>query len=87
MSVFLICAASSSVLPFSHSVARLELAIALPHPNVLNLASSIALGRADDAGSHRGILLIQAPDVPGIVVVIDYLFAVRHCLTPPTLIL
>jgi hypothetical protein len=41
MSVFLIASASSTVLPFSHSVARLELAIAEPHPNVLNLASSI----------------------------------------------
>src|SRR6185295_19051016 len=41
MSVFLIASASSTVLPFSHSVARLELAIADPQPNVLNLASSM----------------------------------------------
>jgi len=41
MSVFLILAASSTVLPFSHSVARLDDAMALPHPNVLNFASSI----------------------------------------------
>jgi hypothetical protein len=33
--------ASSTVLPFSHSVARLEDAMADPHPNVLNLASII----------------------------------------------
>ena len=31
----------SIVLPLSHSVARLLDAIALPHPKVLNLASSI----------------------------------------------
>ena len=41
MSVFLILAASSTVLPLSHSVARLDEAMALPHPNVLNFASSI----------------------------------------------
>jgi len=41
MSVFLILAASSTVLPFSHSVARLDDAMALPHPNVLNFASSM----------------------------------------------
>ena len=41
MSVFLMASASSTVLPLSHSVARLELAIAEPHPNVLNFASSI----------------------------------------------
>jgi len=41
MSVFLILAASSTVLPLSHSVARLDDAIALPHPNVLNFASSM----------------------------------------------
>jgi hypothetical protein len=41
MSVFLIFPASSTVRPFSHSVARLEEAMALPHPNVLNLASSM----------------------------------------------
>src|SRR5437867_4318162 len=41
MSVFLILPASSTVLPFSHSVARLDDAIALPHPNVLNFASSM----------------------------------------------
>src|SRR3989454_4821838 len=42
MSVFLILAASSIVLPLSHSVARLDDAMALPQPNVLNLASSIS---------------------------------------------
>ena len=41
MSVFLIASAWSTVLPLSHSVARLELAIADPHPNVLNFASSM----------------------------------------------
>src|SRR5947208_7392916 len=42
ISVFLIARASSRVLPLTHSVARLELAIALPQPNVLNLASSMS---------------------------------------------
>jgi hypothetical protein len=41
MSVFLIARASSTVFPFNHSVARLELAMAEPHPNVLNFASSM----------------------------------------------
>ena len=41
MSVFLILAASSTVRPLSHSVARLDEAMALPQPNVLNFASSI----------------------------------------------
>src|SRR5206468_8012370 len=41
ISVFLIARASARVLPLTHSVARLELAIALPQPNVLNLASSM----------------------------------------------
>src|SRR3954453_5815024 len=40
--VFLIAIASSTVLPLSHSVARLLDAIAEPHPNVLNRASSIS---------------------------------------------
>ena len=41
MSVFLMASASSRVLPFIHSVAREDEAIALPQPKVLNLASSI----------------------------------------------
>jgi len=41
MAVFLIFSASSTLLPFNHSVASEELAIALPQPKVLNLASSI----------------------------------------------
>src|SRR5262245_14491670 len=41
MSVFLMAKASSTVLPFTHSVARDEEAIAEPQPNVLNLASSM----------------------------------------------
>src|SRR6185369_2808435 len=41
MSVFLILPASWSVFPFSHSVERLELAMAEPHPKVLNFASTI----------------------------------------------
>ena len=40
--VFLIFAASSTVRPLSHSVARLDDAMALPHPKVLNLASSMS---------------------------------------------
>jgi len=35
----LILPASSIVFHFSHSVERLELAIANPHPNILNFAS------------------------------------------------
>src|SRR6478609_1145098 len=41
MSVFLILPASWIVFPFSHSVERLELAMAEPHPKVLNFASTI----------------------------------------------
>jgi hypothetical protein len=41
ISVFCIANASSSVLPLTHSVARLELAIAEPQPKVLNFASTI----------------------------------------------
>ena len=40
MSEFWMAAHSSIVLPFSHSVAYDELAIAEPQPNVLNTASS-----------------------------------------------
>ena len=39
--VFLIDRASSTVLPFSHSVANEDEAIADPHPNVLNLLSTM----------------------------------------------
>jgi hypothetical protein len=39
--VFLISIAWSTVIPFTHSVARDEDAIADPQPKVLNLASSI----------------------------------------------
>lgn len=41
MSVFLMVKASSTVLPFTHSVAKELEAIADPQPNVLNLASTI----------------------------------------------
>src|SRR5215510_1349995 len=41
MSVFLILPASWIVFPFSHSVERLELAMADPQPKVLNFASTI----------------------------------------------
>src|SRR5258708_1867061 len=44
MSVFLIESASSTLLPFTHSVASEELAMADPQPKVLNLASSMTLG-------------------------------------------
>ncbi len=43
MSVFLIVSASSTVLPFTHSVASEDDAIADPQPKVLNLASSMTL--------------------------------------------
>ena len=39
MWVFLISALSSSVFPLIHSVASDELAMALPHPNVLNCSA------------------------------------------------
>src|SRR5215470_17806842 len=43
ISVFLIANASSTVLPFTHSVAKDDDAIAEPQPKVLNLASSMML--------------------------------------------
>src|ERR1017187_11024339 len=43
MSVFRIVCASATVLPFTHSVASEDEAIAEPQPNVLNLASSMML--------------------------------------------
>src|SRR5450631_4142556 len=43
ISVFLICSASSTVLPFTHSVASEDEAIADPQPKVLNFASSMTL--------------------------------------------
>ena len=39
MSAFLISTTSSRVLPFTHSVAKLLLVIAEPHPNVLKQES------------------------------------------------
>ena len=39
ISVFLIANTSSTCFPFTHSVATEELAMADPHPNVLNLDS------------------------------------------------
>lgn len=41
ISVFLICPASSSVIPRTRSVIKLLEAIAEPHPNVLNFTSTI----------------------------------------------
>lgn len=41
MSVFLMVKASSTVFPFTHSVAKELEAMAEPQPNVLNLASTI----------------------------------------------
>src|SRR5437667_10505103 len=43
ISVFLIARASSIVLPFTHSVASDDEAMAEPQPKVLNFASSITL--------------------------------------------
>ena len=94
MSVFLIASASSTVLPLSHSVARLELAIAEPQPNVLNFASSMtpvvgvhldlqlhdvaALRRADQPGADVRIVLRQRADVARVLVVIDHLVRISH---------
>jgi len=41
MSLFLMASTSSRVLPFTHSVASEDEAMALPHPKVLNLDSVI----------------------------------------------
>ena len=94
MSVFLIGSASSTVLPFTHSVASEDEAIAEPQPKVLNFASSMtlvsridldlqlhdvaALRRADQAGADFGAVLVHRADVARIVVVIDNLIAVCH---------
>ena len=94
MSVFLIARASSTVLPLSHSVARLELAIADPQPNVLNFASSMtpvvgihldlqlhdvaALRRADQTRADVRIVLRQRADVARVLVVIDHFARISH---------
>ena len=103
MSVFLIARASSTVLPFTHSVASEEEAMAEPQPKVLNLASSMtlvsridldlqlhdvaALGRADQARANFGAALVQRADVARIVVVIDNFVAICHCVSPELRIL
>ena len=55
MSVFLMARASSTVLPFTHSVARDELAMADPQPKVLNLASSITWHIASSNGERLAL--------------------------------
>ena len=57
MSLFLMAVASSSVRPFTHSVATDELAIAEPHPKVLKHASVIA----PVAGSTRICSFMTSP--------------------------
>ena len=54
MSLFLILIASSKDLPLSHSVTKLELAIALPQPYVLNFASSIIF-----VSGHQGLISLR----------------------------
>ena len=94
MSVFLICRASSTVLPFTHSVASEEDAIAEPQPKVLNLASSMilrlridldlqlhhvaALRSADQPSADFAAVLVQRADIARMIVMIDYFFAIRH---------
>ena len=94
MSVFEIASASATVLPFTHSVASDEEAIAEPQPKVLNLASSITcvsgftLICSRITSPHSGAptrpvptsdeLFIHLSDVPGIVVVVYNLIAVCH---------
>ncbi len=83
----------STVLPFTHSVTSELEAMAEPHPNVLNLASwmtpesSILSCRritSPQAGAPTrpvptlGSFLVQRPDVPGVLVVVDDLVAVSH---------
>ena len=80
-SVFLMVSASSTVLPFTHSVTSEEEAMAEPQPKVLNLASSMtpcvvhpdlqlhhvaAGGRADEAGARpRGRSCRASPTLRG----------------------
>src|ERR1035437_5628782 len=85
MSVFLISSASSTVLPFTHSVASEEEAMAEPQPKVLNLASSITrvsgftlIWSPDQSRANCGAVLIHLTDVARIVVVLNYLIAVCH---------
>ena len=82
------------VIPLTHSVASDEDAMADPHPNVLNLASSmmpvslilscsfsdVAARRrfADQARPHAGVVLLEAPDVARVLVVVQNFFTVCH---------
>jgi hypothetical protein len=97
MSVFLILAASSTVLPLSHSVARLEEAMALPQPKVLNFASSMTqvdldlqlhdvttLRRPHQARPHARRVLAERADIARVVVVVDDLVAICHYDLPLT---
>ena len=83
---FLIVSASSTVFPLIHSVASEDDAMAEPQPNVLNLASSMtpvvvhpdlqphhvaARGRADEAGADVRVVLVERPDVPRVLGVVD----------------
>ena len=77
----LILPASWIVFPFSHSVERLELAMAEPHPEVLNFASTIVpfstlicnfmtsphSGRADDTRAHSSLVLLKTSHVAWVV--------------------
>ena len=95
MSVFLMASASSTVLPFSHSVASEELAIALPQPKVLNLASSMmpvasftficSFMTSPHSGAPTmpvptlGSLLSSDPTLRGLIVMIQNLIRICHC--------
>src|SRR5208283_4654081 len=49
----------------------------------LQLHDVAAFRSADQAGPHIGIFLRQAPDIAGIVIVIDYFFAICHGSSAP----
>ena len=94
ISVFLIFSASSTVLPFTHSVASDDDAIAEPQPKVLNFASSmtpvsgLTLICSFITSPHSGAptrpvptscaVLVERADVARILVVIEDLVAVCH---------
>src|SRR3970040_1943124 len=71
MSVFLILAASSTVLPLSHSVGRLDAANGVP-----------AARAPHQPGTHARDVLAEGPDVARVVVVVNDLVTVCHRLSP-----
>jgi hypothetical protein len=60
-------------------VASEELAIAEPQPKVLQLHHIAAFRRADQTRTDIGVFLRQTADVARIVVVLNHLIAISHC--------